>query len=509
MDDKKDVRNGIYSALNLTGGTWATLKNLDNSLKSMHLGRDGMDDLIRSGKIIYYEDPENGAIFTTAQIYEREQRLARNIIRVKMGKSKRLSPDDFKIRNMIQEFGDQTGKHLCDEQQEAVSKALKNQVLILTGGPGTGKTCTLNTIDHCLRKCGYEDILYAAPTGKAARRVTESTGKTACTLHKMIRITKDNMRPSSLKGDVIIIDEVSMLDLDVADALFTAVPTGMKVILVGDTDQLPSVGKGAFLRDVIKSGVIPVARLIKTFRQGNESLIFKNMKKIRDGKADLDVGNDFAIAVPNKQYSAVDEIITIYLAEYERLGGNDELCLLTPFRKRQYASSSEALNTKLQSIINPSGIYLPGRNQEIYKKGDPVMQTVNRKECANGDVGRIVDISPCGLTVQYVDATVDYDKEELLDGQLTLSYSMSIHKSQGSEYKSVITTVLNEHSIMLKRNLLYTAITRAKQNCFLVCEEKAVLKAISTVDDKGRLTKLSEWLRRENLNKTLQYQRIG
>lgn len=497
-DGPVDVRNGIYAALNLSGSSWTTLKDLDSALSRLRIPRNGMDDLIRDGKIVFYDDVSLGPLFTVPRVYEKERHLARNMIRVKSAPSHRRYPDDFKIQKMIEDFGNETGKHLCDEQQDAVIKALKNLVLILTGGPGTGKTCTLNTIDHCLRLCGYKDILYAAPTGKAARRVTESTGKEACTLHKMIKITKENMRPSSLKGEVIIVDEVSMLDLDVADALFEAVPSGMKVILVGDTDQLPSVGKGAVLRDVIGSGVIPVARLIKTFRQGNESLIFTNMKKIRDGNPDLEVGEDFAIAMPNKRYSAVDEILAIYMSEYERLGGNDELCLLTPFRRRKFASSSEALNAKLQGMINPSGLSLPGACEEVFRKGDPVMQTQNRKECANGDVGRVIDTSQSGLVVRFTDGAVTYSKKELLEGQLTLSYAMSIHKSQGSEYKSVITTILNEHSVMLQRNLLYTAVTRAKKNCFLVCEEDAVKKAVSTVADKGRLTKLSEWLRRED-----------
>lgn len=493
-----DVRNGIYAALNLSGSCWTTLEDLDGALKRLHIPRTGMDDLIRQEKIVFYEDKKLGPIFTVPKIYKKERQLAENMIRVKNAPSRRCYPNDFQIQRMIEEFGNKTGKHLCDEQQDAVIKALKNQVLILTGGPGTGKTCTLNTIDHCLRRCGYKDILYAAPTGKAARRVTESTGKDACTLHKMIKITKENMRPSILKGEVIIVDEVSMLDLDVADALFEAVPSGMKVIIVGDTDQLPSVGKGAVLRDVIKSGVIPVARLIKTFRQGNESLIFTNMKKIRDGNYNLKVGDDFAIALPNRKYSAIEEILAIYMSEYERLGGNDELCLLTPFRNRKFASSSEALNAKLQGMINPSGLTLAGTNEELFRKGDPVMQTQNRMECANGDVGRIIDIAKSGLVVRYTDGNVEYSTKELQEGQLTLSYAMSIHKSQGSEYKSVITTILNEHSVMLQRNLLYTAVTRAKKNCFLVCEEDAVKKAVSTVADQGRLTKLSECLRRED-----------
>lgn len=483
-------------AMNLTGSSWVTKKCLDQALARLKTDITGLNDLIDSGEVVYYEDDQLGDMFTLPEIREREIRIAQNVIRLKLATPRRDFPSESEADLLIEEYSKKTGIILCDEQEDAVKKSLRNQIVVITGGPGTGKTCTLKAIIECLRALGYVNIRGLAPTGKAASRMTESTGLIAETIHSKLSISEDCMVPVYVSGDVVIVDEISMLDEEVADVFFSALNSGIKVILVGDIDQLPSVGIGSVLRDFLESNVIAYTRLIKTYRQGNESLIFTNMKKIRDGKYDLEVGDDFQIAVPTKEHSAVDEMITIYMSEYNRLGGNDSLCLLTPFRNRKRETSSEAMNDKLQAIINPDGNFLKNKNGEKFKKGDPVMQTKNRKECANGDVGRVIEVTSAYITVKYDRETVRYDADDL--DQLTLAYAMSIHKSQGSEYQSVITCLLNEHSVMLQRNLLYTAVTRAKKNCFLVCEPEAVKKAVVTVADGQRVTQLVKCLRYEN-----------
>jgi len=494
MENKYNLGDAVALALS-NGSTWATKERMDAAIKRLGITWKGMDDLIMNRRIIYY-DNDGSDLFTLPACQRAEHSLAENLMRIRNAKPAFPIPSDEKIQEYLDQAAKETGVKLCDEQAEAVAMAAKTQVLIVTGGPGTGKTSTLKSIEYVLRKIGYTSIAYTAPTGKAARRISESTGQPASTLHKKIKITKDNLNPTKIEEQVVIVDEVSMLDLQVSEAFFRAVPSGTKVILVGDTDQLPSVGNGSVLRDMIRSEVVPVAYLIKTFRQGAESLIISNMKNVRDGICDLRNGDDFHLMSPNKIYSAVDEMLAVYMSEYERLGGNDDLVLLTPFRKRTKETSSEALNDKLQAMINPTGKYCRDeKNNLIFRIGDPVMQMENRAECANGDVGRIIDAGKNGIVVQYIDGQVQYTKTELSDGQLSLAYAMSIHKSQGSEYKSVITCLLNEHGPMLQRNLLYTAVTRAKKNCFLVCEPDAVKKAIETVADSNRVTLLAEMLR--------------
>ena len=486
---------GVLMHIARTGSTWCNLEDLKAAMKQLGLSMEGTDDLIRNGQLHYFRHYNDVDMFTTPKYFKAETRLAFNMIRVRNAEPAHPAPADSALKELILKEAEKMGRSLAEEQEEAVIMAASSQLLVLTGGPGTGKTFTLNMIDAVLRAIGYRDIVYTAPTGKAARRISESTGKPAMTLHKKLGITKDNMEPKKLDCEVIIVDEVSMLDTEVADAFFEAVRSGTKVILVGDTDQLPSVGPGAVLRDMIESEVIPVARLLKTFRQGAESLIISNMKNIRDGIPNIRTGDDFMVATPNEAYSAVDEILMIYQSEYKRLGGNDDLVVLTPFRQKKYETSSEALNEKLQAMVNGSSQGILTKRGIWFRMGDPVMQTENRAECANGDVGRVIAVGENGITVKYIDCDVKYSKEELETGELVLAYAMSIHKSQGSEYKTVITTVLNEHGPMLQRNLLYTAVTRAKQKCFLVCEPDAATKAIRTQADINRTTLLVEMLR--------------
>lgn len=479
-----NIKEAIGKEVELTGSTWIPFEKIPKDCIA------GLDDLIHQEKIAYIRKNDTD-YFTTKELFRMEAELAEDIVRIRdSGSERKINGKSIDIS--LSKF-EKDGCRLAEEQEEAVRKAAENNFCIITGGPGTGKTTVLKALDYTLRDAGMKNIQYAAPTGKAARRISESVGKKAVTVHSLIHLKKDGDKSSALsEAEAVIVDEVSMLDLPTCSRFMKAVKDGTKIVFIGDIDQLPSVGYGAVLRDLIKSGVVPVERLIKTFRQGAGSLIIDNMKNIRDGIFYVKNGVDFKIMTPTERYTAEQEIIAVYLSEYKRLGGCEKLVILTPFRKREYNTSSEALNDKIQEIVNP-GKGLRIGNIE-YRVGDPVMQLVNRDECVNGDVGKVISVCNKSITVSFTDCSVVYTEDDLATGQLTLAYAMSIHKSQGSEYESVIVVLLNEHGPMLQRNLLYTAVTRAKKKCFLVCEEDAVKKAVSTDAGSERVTMLSEML---------------
>lgn len=489
--------------LERTGSTWVTLKQLQQS----NVNLTGMDNLINKGEVFFLDkdDPKNPVkedMFTTREIFVAECEIAMNIARINAARPRSMDP--VLVEEAIDKHEKEVGFKLCDEQRNAVCTAINNQLCVITGGPGTGKTSVLRVATLCMNDFGYTDVAYTAPTGKAASRISESTGSPAITLHKKLGISPDDPEPVCVDNQVLIVDEVSMLDLSTARALMKAIPSGAKLIMLGDTDQLPSVGIGAILRDMLSSGAVPVARLVKTFRQSGDSGIFKNMKIIREGIVEKDENGkdifplsstpDFKIVHPNEEWTALKEIQYLYLREYKRLGGCEQVVVLTPYRNEKFDTSSDYLNKVIQKLVNPNSPGLVVGNT-TYRLNDPVMQLTNREECANGDVGKITHVAQEAITVEFTESIVTYTAEDLKTGQLTLSYCMSIHKSQGSEYKSVITILLKENGPMLQRNLIYTAITRAKKQCYLVCEDEAVIQAVKTEASSGRLTMLSERLR--------------
>ena len=491
-----DIKQSLIDFMSITGSTWCKYEDLRNA----GMSTKGMDEAISTGKIVY-SNFSGEDMFTIPEWHMKENRIAINVARIRNADKTPLPQS--KIDKMIDAVEKEYGYPYCDEQRAAISKIIGSQLCIVTGGPGTGKTTTLTGALRGLEFANCKNIVFAAPTGKAARRMTESTGKLAKTLHSVLKINADHMDPKELVCDAIVVDEISMLDLDIADALFRAVPTGTRVIMLGDTDQLPSVGVGAILRDMIDSGVVPVARLAKTFRQGNESYIFKNMKKIRDGDDAIEPADDFVIVHPNEKYTAVQELLAIYKKEYDRLGGPEKVCLLTPFRNEAFQSSSECLNRQIQHIVNPQGKAVVTTNNGVFRIGDPVMQLENREEVANGDVGKVIYAKNDSVTVKYIDCSVTYNIEALDRKEVVLAYAMSIHKSQGSEYESVITCLLKEHGPMLQRNLLYTAVTRAKKKLWLVGEDEAVKAAIAEEASCKRVTLLAEKLKYYSLRSNL------
>lgn len=386
-------------------------------------------------------------------------------------------------------------------QADAIRKAAMAKVMVLTGGPGTGKTTTTQGIIAAYRAYGL-NILLAAPTGRAAKRMTETTGLEAKTLHRLLECKppegygKNEENP--LEGDVLIVDECSMIDIILMNSLMKAVPANMRLILVGDIDQLPSVGAGNVLRDIIDSECFPVIRLTRIFRQAQESRIIMNAHRINAGRMpDLSNGRraDFFFVEKEEPEEAVDEIVELVknkLPQYYDIPSS-AIQVLTPMQKGIVGATN--LNLALQEAINPQGESLR-RSGFAYRPGDKVMQIKNNydREVFNGDIGVIdrVDLTDRVLTVDFEGRKICYEVSEL--DELVHAYAVTIHKAQGSEYSIVVMPVLMNHFVMLQRNLIYTGITRAKKILVIVGTKKALSYAVKNVTVTKRNTMLRERL---------------
>ncbi len=403
--------------------------------------------------------------------------------------------------------------HLTDEQLKVLDGSLHNGVLIVTGGPGTGKTTTIKALLSTFRLVGQKVVL-AAPTGRAAKRVTEATGQEAFTIHRLLEYTyvegegfsfKRN-EDNPLKAQVVIVDEASMVDLMLMYNLLKALPAGCHLVMVGDVDQLPAVGAGNVLRDLINSEQLSCFRLGYIFRQARESMIVVNAHRVNGGQIPyLNVKNrDFFFMHQENPEEAADLVVELCRERLPNYGPYDPLLdiqVLTPMRKT--SAGVERLNLLLQNALNP-----PARNKLeafnkgcVYRLGDKVMQIRNnyQKEVFNGDIGLItaIDREETMLVVTFRDVLqprpVVYDFTEL--DELVLSYAVSVHKSQGSEYPVIIMPVLTQHYILLQRNLLYTGITRARKLAVLVGSKKALAIAVRNNKAEGRYTYLDGRLR--------------
>ena len=409
-------------------------------------------------------------------------------------------------------------------QLSAIRKAILSKVMVLTGGPGTGKTTTTLGIIASFESLGQR-ILLAAPTGRAAKRMSEATGKEAKTIHRLLEFNpaegykRNDENP--LDGDVLIVDECSMIDIILMNSLLKAVPPSMRLILVGDIDQLPSVGAGNVLRDIIDSDAIPVVRLTRIFRQAQTSRIVTNAHKINQGQfPDISNGrtSDFFFIRQEDPEQAAREIVNIVRNRIPKAYhiATSDIQVLAPMQRSVVGATS--LNIMLQEAINgrssesrqaclngrvvtdegeanPAGDSL-ARGSFKYRQGDRVMQIRNNydKDVFNGDIGTVsaVDVEDRSLTVLFDGRTVSYEDSEL--DELTQAYATTIHKSQGSEYPVVIIPLLMTHFVMLQRNLVYTGITRAKRLCILVGTTKALAYAIHNQTVQKRNTRLKERL---------------
>lgn len=404
-------------------------------------------------------------------------------------------------------YGDKPGDIVYDEVQlAAIQKALDSKVMVLTGGPGTGKTTTTQGIIEAF-KARHMSILLAAPTGRAAKRMNEATGMEAKTIHRLLEYNpmdgykRNDENP--LDGDALIVDECSMIDILLFYNLMKAIPLNMRLILVGDIDQLPSVGAGNVLRDIIDSQQIPVVRLTRIFRQAQSSRIVMNAHAINAGqfpniKNGLDT--DFFFISQEDADEIVKLIIGLVRDRLPKTYGypSKEVQVLTPMQRGTVGAGN--LNIELQNALNPTGPSL-ARGGYTFRQGDKVMQIRNNydKNVFNGDIGYItaVDITERTLSITFDNRVVEYDVTEL--DEIVLAYAVTIHKSQGSEFPVVVMPVTMKHFVMLQRNLIYTGITRAKKICVLVGTTKALAYAIRNNTVSKRNTKLKERLNNGSL----------
>ena len=458
-------------------------------------------------KEIFLEDietPENGRAVYLASFYIAERGIAQGLRKLKESPSSIRPIHPEKAIEWIQK---KLNIELAQRQKEAILLAGSSKVLIITGGPGTGKTTLIRAILRIFQQLKLK-IFLAAPTGRAAKRMSEATGWEAKTLHRMLEYSprkgsfqKDQDDP--LEADVVIIDEASMVDTLLMYHLLKAIPSQAHLILVGDVDQLPSVGPGNVLKDMIDSTIFTVVRLTEIFRQAQESMIVVNAHRVNEGEfpilkeIDRKETSDFYFVEEEDPEKILNKIVTLCSERIpQRFGFHPvrDIQVLTPMHKGLIGVSN--LNLELQRRLNPdpSGITLGSRHLKL---GDKVMQIVNNydKDVFNGDMGWIARINQEDreLTVDFDGRLVTYDFSEL--DEIVLSYAISIHKSQGSEYPAVIMAVSTQHYLLLQRNLIYTGITRARKLVVLIGTQKALAIAIRNNKPQLRFTRLSERLR--------------
>ena len=471
------------------------MKILDTPELTIDMVANRAARLVSAGRLSCYK----GYVYR-ARTAETEQQLAERIHVVQRSSPyARFSSLDQEINREEQKLG----IRLDPEQRTAITTALQSPISVITGGPGTGKTSIQKAIlDIYRRQNPGGRIVCCAPTGRAARRMEQSTGHPASTVHKALGLIAGDDgqygEPESFDADLVLIDEVSMLDIYLAKHVLRSVPKGCQLVLIGDADQLPSVGPGAVLSEIIKSDVIPVVRLDRVHRQNAGSRIATNAKLIRHGNLSLEYGTDFQFLDSSSIAESAEKIEKLYLQEIAKYGV-ENVALLSPYRQKTETGVA-ALNERIRKDVNPQdptkGEITLGK--KTFRTGDKVMQIKNHEDVNNGDIGYITDISGIGndavVCIDFGDGrNVEYDASEL--NMLDLGYASTIHKSQGSEYQSVIINLQCAHSIMLVRPLIYTAITRAKKQVIIVGERRALCIAIKKQDTEKRGTQLAERLK--------------
>lgn len=472
----------------------ACLKILDTPALTAEMVANRAARLVFGGQLVSYQ----GSVYRARTAHAEEQLAASILQQMRHRKAHSYSNLDAAIDAEEQELK----MKFAPEQREAVKMALTEGLSIITGGPGTGKTLIQKAILDIYRKNHPgKEICCCAPTGRAARRMEQATGVPASTVHKALGLMADEDGdydgPEALSADMVLVDEISMLDIYLAGYLFDAVKYGAQMVLIGDADQLPSVGPGAVLSEMIASGCIPVVRLDRVFRQDAGSRIAANAKLIRHGDAGLEYGSDFQFISSPRLADSAELIVDLYLQEAGKYGV-DNVALLTPYRQKT-ETGVNALNERLREKINPED---PGKPEVVFRNrkfrcGDKVMQIKNHDDVNNGDIGYIREIVRSGdeatVHIDFGDGRVkEYDSGEL--DMLDLGYASTIHKSQGSEYQSVIINLQCAHFIMLTRPLVYTAVTRGKKRVTIVGEKKALGISIKKTDTEKRGTCLARRL---------------
>ena len=436
----------------------------------------------------------------TLDAYDQETGIAERILDMVRMKPLRMKTH---VQLFLDRWQDSRQFQLAEKQREAVEQSLQSGMLVITGGPGTGKTTVVQTIIRLAEQEGLR-ILLCAPTGRAAKRLAETTDRKAKTIHRLLipdgfvgtqQVFEYN-ETKLLLADLVIVDEVSMLDMEMLYHLLQALSPQCRCILVGDADQLPSVGAGAVLHDIIQSDVVPVVRLDTIFRQQEGGRIVTNAHRINHGLLPVVNENDeFRFVEIKDETDGAAQIGKLYMAELYDTQDTFAVQVLSPMYKNPCGVTN--LNTLIQESVNPKDTAKQEYTQEdmLFRVGDKVMQKQNNydKGVFNGDIGEIFAIHDDSIYVRYPEQDVQYEGQAI--DEITLAYAITVHKSQGSEYHTVIMALVNSHAIMLQRNLLYTAVTRAKRKVILVGTKRALQLAVQNVRESRRFTLLTERLK--------------
>ena len=480
----------VYSPFEYLEGQFRTALEMEPEL-----AREAVGELAASGEVVVEQADDHTAVYL-ARLHAAEVNVARRIAELNAGRAMN--------RELIQRALDaavrSSALELSAEQKSALRCALASRVTVITGGPGTGKTTLLRSLLAALAEVGLKPTL-AAPTGRAARRLQEACGRDAKTIHRLLEYSPESGgfvrgKEFPLRTNYLIIDEASMMDLELASSLLSALMPNCSLLLVGDRDQLPSVGPGSVLKDVIASDFVPVVQLREVYRQARRSLIVANAHRLNRGEfPDIsnDPGGDFFFFERN---AAEDVLATIKQLVQQRLIGRfgisdpREIQVLTPMNRGPLGT--QVLNRELQSLLNPSGRELRAGDR-VFREGDRVIQLRNNydKDVFNGSIGRIlaIDSDKARVSVAFEETHAEYDLSEL--DELALAYAISVHKSQGSQYPAIVMPIHSSHYLMLRRNLLYTAITRAERVCVLVGTKSALQQAVRNQDERLRFSRLA------------------
>jgi len=465
------------------------------------LAHAAMDELVASGDIVA-EDVDGAPAVYLKRLHDAESTVADRIRMLVAGRPMGTAVVD----RAMQAASKPGGIALSSEQMRALKTALQAKVTVITGGPGTGKTTLLRSLLLALDSAGLKPTL-AAPTGRAARRLAEASGREAKTIHRLLEYspeTDEFLRSERfpLRTNFLIVDEASMMDVELAASLVRALTPGASLLLVGDRDQLPSVGPGSVLKDVIGSGLVPVVELQEVYRQARESLIVSNAHRLNRGEMPMtqnDADDDFFFferAAPEDVLGTIKQLVQNRLVGRFGIADPREIQVLTPMNRGPLGT--QALNRELQDLLNPRGRELRAGDRR-FREGDRVIQLRNNydKLIFNGAIGRVVSVDPARgrLGAVFDEGSAEYDYSDL--DELGLAYAISIHKSQGSQYPAVVIPMHQSHFLMLRRNLIYTAITRAERVCVLVGTRSALVQSVRNEDERRRFSRLADRLRIE------------